>query len=60
MYGADPDTISEGGSIASDMLGENSHTGLVGMHGGGGYGACQSAGGMSGGGPSSSLANGPR
>ena len=37
MYGADPDTISEGGSIASDMLGDTSgvaHTGLVGMHGG--------------------------
>ena len=38
MYGADPDTISEGGSIASDMLGDTSgvgHTGLVGLHGGG-------------------------
>lgn len=37
MYGADPDTISEGGSIASDMLGDTSgvgHTGLVGLHGG--------------------------
>ena len=36
MYGADPDTISEGGSIASDMLGDTSgvgHTGLVGLHG---------------------------